>query len=99
MAVRLLATVRASNGQELLSGWVCGFAEESARELISRGLAVEYVEGEAGVSSQAPAQEQEQAAPQVPEGFARVAGVVDGVEVQVAQQASGQAQTSRRRRG
>lgn len=40
VAVRLLRSVRASNGQEFMSGWTCGFTKETADDLIARGWAV-----------------------------------------------------------
>jgi hypothetical protein len=39
-AVRLLRPVRASNGQEFLSGWVAGFSPESAKYLVEAGFAM-----------------------------------------------------------
>lgn len=38
-AVRLLQTVRASNGQEFLAGWIAGFAPATCAHLVASGSA------------------------------------------------------------
>jgi hypothetical protein len=38
-AVRLLKPIRASNGQEFLSGWIAGFSPASAAYLVRAGFA------------------------------------------------------------
>lgn len=44
--MKLLRSVKASNGQEFGSGWVCGFAPATATALIESGMAVPLTQDE-----------------------------------------------------
>lgn len=67
VAVRLLRAVRASNGQEFMSGWTCGFTKETADDLIARGWAV-------AIEAPEPPKPMQAEPPVIPEGFAQLKG-------------------------